>query len=72
VVDSLSSEKKLQFFSTVYAALSDLGHRDPATAARAMAALRLLLIDAVGEERQRELIGEWNELLSRRPIDEPL
>ena len=31
-------------------------------AIRSIAKLRLALIEAVGEEQQRELIGQWNEL----------
>lgn len=38
--------------------------RSPPTDAsiRAIAAVRLALIELVGEERQRELVEQWNEL----------
>jgi hypothetical protein len=46
---------------TVYRSLRLLGESEPAAATPAVAALRLLLIDMAGEDRQRELISQWNE-----------
>lgn len=61
----LEEEDRIGMFRTVYRALHILGEGDPGVATPATASLRLLLIDALGEERQRELIGGWNEELPR-------
>lgn len=56
----MDEKERTERFRTVYRSVQLLGDVDPAAGTPAVASLRLLLIDAVGEERQRELIGEWN------------
>ena len=57
----MDQAEKIDYFRKIYKALRVLGRDRPEVAVPAIASLRLLLIDAVGEETQRELIGKWNE-----------
>lgn len=50
--------RQKELFEIVYKAVSRSGGADPA---RAIAAVRLLLIDAVGEESERALTERWND-----------
>lgn len=56
----LTNEQKIEYFGKIYKALQILCQTNPESATGAVASLRLLLIDAVGEIKQKRLIGEWN------------
>lgn len=58
---AMTNEQTIQKFRSVYRALSVLGDEKPEVATSAVASLRLLLIDAVGEAEQSMLVGKWNE-----------
>lgn len=58
---SCSDGELLRYFRTIYLALGEAPPSDLTIAA--VASVRLLLIREVGEERQRELVGAWNEEL---------
>jgi hypothetical protein len=60
-MEPLTEQKKIECFRTTYRALHVLGETQPAASTPAVASLRLLLIDALGEERQKELVGAWND-----------
>ena len=60
-METLNNQQKIEFFRKVYRALYLLGEIVAGEATPAIASLRLLLIDAVGQEHQSELIGLWNE-----------
>lgn len=57
----LTPTEKREYMRKVYHALRILGDRDPGTATPAVASLRLLLSDAIGEDAQRDAVGEWND-----------
>jgi hypothetical protein len=54
------TQRQRSLFHKVYRALTHLGTIDPEAATPAIAAARLLLIDAAGEERERALTIRWN------------
>jgi hypothetical protein len=56
-----SIDEKAKMFRTVYLACNRFAKLDPRVATPAIASIRLLLIDAVGEVEQRRLVGLWNE-----------
>jgi hypothetical protein len=58
---AMAKEDMIKKFRTIYRALSFLGNEQPEVATPAIASLRLLLIESVGESEQRELIGTWND-----------
>jgi hypothetical protein len=57
----LDPQQKIEYFGVIYKSLAHVGYEQPELATRAIASLRLLLIDTVGEDRQRVLVGQWNE-----------
>lgn len=64
-----TDDDRIANFRTVYRALLSPKPGDQSVAA--IASIRLLLIDAVGEDRQRELIGLWNgEVPEATPVRE--
>ena len=75
-VFEIDTLKRIDYFRKVYRALHLLGDMLPwdekemrpmggmlpgDICITATASLRLLMVDAFGEERQKELIGQWNE-----------
>jgi hypothetical protein len=62
----MTQDESVALFRTVYRALSALGDEQPQISTAAVASLRLLLIDQVGESEQSKLIGAWNAELERR------
>ena len=54
-------DKRLYYIEIIYRTLRALGKKKPAEAARALASIRLLLIETVGEAKQREFVGAWNQ-----------
>lgn len=61
---SLTVQKMIEYFRTIYRALHELGKTQPREATPAIASLRLVMIDVFGEEVQKKLIGEWNDELN--------
>jgi hypothetical protein len=61
-----SAADKEQYFRTIYHTIT-FGDLSPEIATPAIASLRLLLIESVGEERQRELVSAWNEEAAAYP-----
>lgn len=57
----LTDEKMIRCFRVAYKALSLLGEINPEAATPATASLRLIMSMFFGEERQRELVGQWND-----------
>lgn len=57
----LTEDQQIDYLFEAYAAIIKLSGRDNQSAIRGIAAVRLLLVDLVGEDRQREIIGQWNE-----------
>lgn len=57
----MDEEKRVECFRIVYAALSSSTAPEHVAA---VASVRLLLIEAVGEDRQRALIAAWNDSTS--------
>lgn len=57
------TKERLQKFRSIYQALYPV-HTPEATGG--IAALRLLLIEEVGEAEQQELIGRWGDEVDRR------
>ena len=64
-MDPLDQEKKISIYRSVYIALHFLGESNPEASISATAGIRLLMIDDLGEARQKELIGEWNSSIGR-------
>lgn len=61
---NLTDQEKIGYFRAIYRALSVLGKDHPEVCTAAIASLRLLLIDAVGEDHQKNLVAAWNDELS--------
>lgn len=55
----------------LYRAMSKLGDLHPRAALPGIAAVRRLLCDEVGWERQRELVGEWNAAMRQEDAAQP-
>lgn len=65
----LEEQEKIEYYRKIYRALHVLGKMMPGAAVPAVAGMRLLLMDAIGQEAQRELIGVWNEELEATAYD---
>lgn len=64
----MTEQEKIEFFRKIYEALSVLSEEKPQIATPAIASLRVLLIYTFGEEKQKELIRQWNEKESHRIV----
>lgn len=53
--------KFIQCAGTIYQALRQAGEINPRPSVSAIAAIRLIMVENLGFERQRELIAEWND-----------
>ena len=56
----MESKKKIDHFCNIYKTLKFF-MEDSYEAREAMVSLRFLLIDAVGNDKKRELIKQWNK-----------